>query len=126
MARNGTRRRKGDTAFLVALASGASVKQAAAKAGIGRRTAFRRLAEATVKKRVGEMRAEIIAQAAGRLARISTRAAAELGRLLGSPDARVRLSAAWRVLRLTMQLQATTELDDRLKALEAALGRNKQ
>ena len=54
MAENG--RRKGDDALLLALASGQTVRAA----GIGERTATRRVADPDFRRRVGELRAEMV------------------------------------------------------------------
>src|SRR5262249_42718410 len=56
-AENG--RRRGDNALLLALASGQTVRDAARLAGIGERTATRRLADPAYRRRVAELRAEI-------------------------------------------------------------------
>jgi len=58
MAENG--RRKGDAALLLALASGETVRDAARLAGIGERTATRRLADSTFRRRAVELRAEMM------------------------------------------------------------------
>ena len=66
MAENG--RRKGDAALLLALASGQTLRNAAAAARIGERTATRRMADPTFRRRVAELRAEMVGRAVGRMA----------------------------------------------------------
>ena len=59
------RKRKGDTELLLALACGASVENAAQRAGLSRRTVFRRLAAPAFRAQVAEARAEMVRRAAG-------------------------------------------------------------
>src|SRR4051794_2343058 len=64
MADNG--RQKGDEAL--ALASGQTLRAAAASAHVSERTAARRWADATFRRRVSELRAEMVSRALGRMA----------------------------------------------------------
>ena len=117
MAENG--RRKGDAALLLALASGETVREAARLAGIGERTATRRQADADFRRRVAELRGEMVSRAVGRLADGSTEAVAALRKLLdaGTPPA-VRLGAARAILELGTKLRESVELEQRLADLE--------
>jgi hypothetical protein len=100
MARNGSRREK----FALALAGGRTVTKAAAKAGIGRRTATRWLAEPAMRARVAELRSAMIARAIGRTAAGLALAAGRLRRLVRSKDERVALRAASALLAIGLRV----------------------
>jgi hypothetical protein len=116
MAGNG--RKKGSEALLTALAAGKSVKDAALAAGIGERTARRRLAEPDFARRVAEARAGMLSQALGRLADGMSEAADTLRYLLNARGETVRLSAARSILELGPRLRDAVELELRIAALE--------
>jgi hypothetical protein len=118
MADNGLRKR--DDALALALASGQTLRDAAAGAGIGERTATRRWADATFRRRVQELRAEMTSRALGKLANGQAEAADVLRQLLaaGTPPA-VRLGACRALLELGCKLRESVELETRLTALEA-------
>src|SRR5262245_32721008 len=99
MADNG--RRKRDDALAVSLAGGATLRDAAAAAGIGERTATRRWTDAAFRRRVAELRGEMVGQALGRLADGMAPAADVLRALLGAENSdgeprseKTRLAAA--------------------------------
>jgi hypothetical protein len=114
-------RGKGDDALALALAAGRTLRDAAAGAGIGERTAARRRADPGFRRRVDELRADLVARALGRLADGMTEAADVLRALLaaGTPPA-VRLGAARSLLELGCRLRESVELEARLTALETA------
>jgi hypothetical protein len=114
-------RGKGDDALALALASGQTLRDAAAAAGIGERTASRRWADPAFRRRVDELRADLVARALGRLADGMAEAADVLRALLaaGTPPA-VRLGAARSLLELGCRLRESVELEARLTALETA------
>src|SRR5262245_54806858 len=60
--------RKGGDAFILAMACGCSVKEAARRANIGSTTAYRRITDPAVRKAVAKARQDLIGQAVGRLA----------------------------------------------------------
>jgi hypothetical protein len=124
MADNG--RRKRDDALAVSLAGGATLRDAAAAAGIGERTATRRWADAAFRRRVAELRGEMVGQALGRLADGMAAAADVLRALLGAENSdgeprneKTRLAAAAKLLELGVRLRESVELEERLAALEA-------
>jgi hypothetical protein len=119
MAENG--RRKGDDALLLALASGQTVRDAAHAAGVGERTATRRLSDPTFRQRVAEFRAEMVGRATGRLADGMTAAADTLRQLLSAEGASVRLAAARAILELANRLRQDVDLEQRLLAVEQRL-----
>src|SRR5205823_4390661 len=83
--------RKKDVALALALAAGSGVGAAAEQAGLGRTTAWRRLADPAFRQLVAEMRADFITQAVGRLTHNMTRAADALVAMLDSADERIKL-----------------------------------
>ena len=91
---HGTESTPADVAFIMALANGATVRAAAAGAGISERTAFRRMATPAFRKELALMRAVAFDEAGAQLARASVKAAQVVVALLDSPDPKIRLQAA--------------------------------
>jgi hypothetical protein len=112
-------RRKCDDALLLALAAGQTVRAAAVAAGVGERTATRRLTEPDFRRRLAETRADMVARALGRVAEGMADAADKLRALLAdtTPPA-VRLGAARSLLELGVKLRESVEMEERLAALE--------
>ncbi len=106
-------RRKGDAALLLALAAGQTVRDAARLSGVGERTATRRVADLDFRRRVAELRAEMIDRALGRMADGMADAAATLRRLLSAESESVRLGACRAMLELGVKLREGAELDQR-------------
>jgi hypothetical protein len=98
-------RRRGDAAFIAALAAGASVVAAARQGGISEATAHRRLKEPAIRKAVDDARAEILSRAVAKLTASSTEAAETLRRLLYSDMDFARLAAARSILELGSKLR---------------------
>lgn len=119
MPENG--RRKGDAAFLLALAAGQTACDAALAAGIGERTATRQLADPAFRTRVSELQGEMVARALGHLADGMAEAAETLRALLKAESESVRLGAARSLLELGNKLRESVELEERLAALEGRL-----
>ena len=119
MAHHG--RKNADEALLLALACGATVEHAAAKAGISRRTATRRLDDPEF-RRLQEHKADLVHRSAAALTAGNLEAIKTLLSLLaaGSPPA-VRLGAARAILDLSMRLREAADTEERLAALEAQL-----
>jgi hypothetical protein len=115
-------RRNADEALAAAVASGQTLRDAAAAIGIGERTATRRMADAAFCRRVAELRADMVRRSLGRMADGMSEAADVLRGLLadGIPPA-VRLGAARSMLELTVKLREAVELEQRLAALEQQL-----
>jgi hypothetical protein len=116
MAENG--RRKGEAALLVALASGMTVRDAAVAAGIGERTATRRVTDPGFRRQVAQLRANMVQRALGRLADASVQAVDTLRALLSAEADTVKLGAARAILELGNRLRETVELEERIAALE--------
>jgi hypothetical protein len=114
---------KKDVALAVALAAGSNVSVAAEEAGVGRTTAYRRLADPAFRRLVAEMRAELMAEAVGKLAKTMTRAADTLASILDSANENVRLRGARAVLSLGQRLHESVNLDERIREVEQELAR---
>jgi len=121
MAANGRRRKKDDGLLVAELASGATVRDAAQKAGLSERTAGRRLSDPAFCKLVEDAKREIIARATARLGAFAVHSANALGTLLASEDERVKLSAARWILRLMMMARNHEELERRVVELETRI-----
>lgn len=120
MAENG--RRKGDAAFLVAVATGQTVRDAARSASISERTATRRVAESGFRRHVADLRAEMVGRAMGKLADGMAQAADVLRGLLAAKSESIRLGACRALLELTVKLRENVELEERLRKLEERAG----
>ena len=116
MAENG--RLKGDDTLLLAMAEGRTVREAASVAGVGERTATRRLADPAFRRRVAEARAEMVARALGKMADGMAEAADTLRQLLRAKGESVRLGAARSILELGNKLRESAEIEARLQAVE--------
>jgi transposase len=103
------------------LARGLTVRKAAEKAQVSERTAYNWRKEKSFSARVRELRTELFAEAAGRLAGLNGRAAAKLGKLLKSANERVSLQAAVKVLELGSRLRDDVDFDARLAEVERLL-----
>jgi hypothetical protein len=120
MAQRGKRR--ADETLLLALACGATVEAAAAKAGVSPATAYRRLQEPDFKRRLQELRADMVQRTAGMLTAAGQEGVKTLLALQkeANPPA-TRLGAARAVLELGAKYRADVELEERLAALEQQL-----
>jgi hypothetical protein len=77
MEQNGTH--AGEEELILALAAGATVREAAEQAGVGERTAHQRLADADFRRAVNEARGGMFDAARGRLASLASKAAETFG-----------------------------------------------
>ncbi len=116
------RKRKGDTELALALACGAYPEGAALKAGLSRRTAYRRLADPAFRARVDELRAEMVRRAAGMLTAAGLASVKTFTTLQESAASEaVRLGAARAVIELGCKLRQDAELLERVAAVEGRL-----
>ncbi|HEV3341917.1 MAG TPA: hypothetical protein VG125_16235 [Pirellulales bacterium] len=116
MEQNGTP--VGEEELILALAAGASVREAAEQAGVGERTVYRRLADADFRRAVSEARGRMFDTAFGRLAGLASKAAETLERLMESEKPAVALGAAKAVLEVGPRLRESTEVEERISRLE--------
>ena len=115
-------RRTKDTPLLIALACGASVKNAALKAGVSERTVYRRLADPSFQKQLANFQAELMQQTGARLTTLAAGAVNTLAALLDpSVPFAVRCKAACAVLQLGAEQREQMELEQRLAVLEQRL-----
>jgi len=113
-------------ALIAAMAGGKTVAEAAALAEMGERTAYRRLDDTEVQRRIRETRASMFERAVGRLADSLTAAVDTLVQSLGAENEAVRVRAATAVLDWSMKLREHTDLADRIAQLEARLAAQEQ
>jgi hypothetical protein len=85
---------------------------------VSERTATRRWADAGFRRRVGELRADMVTGALGRLANGMSEAAGVLRQLLTAQSEPVRLGACRALLELALKLRDHVEFEHRLRALE--------
>jgi hypothetical protein len=116
-------RKNADAALLASLAGGATVRKAAARAGVSERTAYRRLREEAFRRRVAQARGDMVSRAVGKLADASARAVDTLRGLLSASSETARLGAARSILELGARLREAGELEERLRHLEERLER---
>jgi len=116
-------RKEADRALLQALACGATVENAARKAGVGERTVYRRLTDPTFRRQVQELRTEMVQRTAGMLTGAglgSVKVLVDLQNDVAVP-AGVRRRSARDVLELGLKFRESAELEQRLAAVEARL-----
>jgi hypothetical protein len=107
---------------MLALACGDTVQAAAQTAGVSERTAYRRLTDPGTRRRVGELRADMVQRTLGKQADSAAEAADTLRKLLTAESDTARLGAARSILELGTKLRESVELEEQLAALEGQLG----
>jgi hypothetical protein len=116
------RKQQSDHAILMALACGATIENAAIKAGVGPGTVNRRLKNPEFAKKLQDVKAGMV----NRTAAILTAAASESVKTLlelQSPNAPpgIRLGAARAIIELGARLRDAAEIQGRIAALEQQL-----
>lgn len=119
MAENGRAERS--HVLILALASGAAVRDAARQSGFSERTIYRRLKDAKFRQRVKSAQANMLERGVAMLADSCCDSVQTLRKALQSPDDRVKISAARSILMLAGRLHQSVELEERLAALESRL-----
>jgi hypothetical protein len=114
--------KQADQALLLALACGATVENAARKAGISERTAYRRLDNAAFVQQLQQVRADMVQRTAGMLTGAGLGAVKTLVELQqdGGVSATVRRRAARDLLELAIKYRET-DLEERVASLEEGL-----
>jgi HEAT repeat protein len=115
-------RKNVDDLLALELAAGRTVADAAQAVSLSERTVYRRLDDPAVRRRVSELREDMIGRAVGQLADASTQAVATLAGLLMAESESVRLQAAKCILDIGMKLRESNELEQRIQALEERSG----
>ena len=118
--------RAAEQVLLTALAFGASVENAARKAGIGERTAYRRLADPDFRARLSQARQEAVVRTAGMLTGAAVGSVKTLVDLQqdASVPAAVRRGAARDVLEMAVKYRESAEMEQRVAAVEDRLSRH--
>jgi transposase len=115
----GSGRHRADETLIASLATGVSIKEAAAQADVGERTAFRRLNDPSFRQRLAETKGRMLEAASAKLASSAGAACEELDRLLKKAKSEsVRLAAARVILEQVLRMRDLVEIDQRLTALE--------
>ncbi|MCK9487488.1 MAG: hypothetical protein M0R73_12460 [Dehalococcoidia bacterium] len=110
---------RGTDALALGVASGLTLKDAAARAGLTQRTAERRRAEPGFEDRVQSLRDRVIDTAIGLLAQGAADAARELRRLTtGARSEHARRAAAMGLLEILLRHTSEDALDRRIADLE--------
>jgi hypothetical protein len=117
----GLGRHSADESLAFALSTGQTMADAASAAGVSLRTAHRRWADPDFRRRVADLRGEVIAQAASRLAATMARAADRLAELVESPDHRTALMAAKAIVSLGLLAREKVDNETLVRELEAKL-----
>ena len=112
-------RQNADEALALAVATGQTLRDAAAAVGIGERTATRRWADDAFRRRVSQLRGEMVGRSLGKLADGMSDAADVLRTLLTAESEPVRLRAAVELLQLGVKLRDAVEIEERVSALES-------
>ncbi len=122
------RGRKGsDEVLLLALACGATIENAAQKAGVSRGTAQRRLKEPAFCQRLSALRADMVQRTAGMLTAASLESVKTLLTLQASAKSEsVCLAAARSLLENARKQREVSDWEERLIALERRLDANSE
>ena len=111
--------KRADAALLLALACGATVENAARKAGMSERTAHRRLADPSFRQQLSQVRNDMVERATGMMTAAALEAVKTLLALQDTAiPAAARLGAARAVIELGLKLREENNLGERLAALE--------
>ena len=114
--------RSGADEVLVSLLAGGTTRQAAAaKAGVGERTVYRRLEDPDFRSRIEQSRADMLARTSAMLTAAGVTATETLLALLAAESDVVKLGAATRILELGGKFRTEEQIEARLAALEAQL-----
>jgi hypothetical protein len=95
--------------------------RAAAEYGVGERTVGLWMADEAFRRRVGDLRGEMVAAALVRMTRSMTSAADTLRRLLKSSNGAVALGSATTLIELTLKLCDAIEMEARVAAIEESI-----
>jgi hypothetical protein len=117
--------KEAEESLLQALVCGATVENAARKAGVSERTAYRRLNDSKFRQRLADLRLEMIQRTAAMLTgagMVSVKTLVDLQQDV-EVSAGVRRHAARDVLEMGLKLRDHSDVEARLAAIEARLAR---
>lgn len=100
------------------VASGASLRAAAASAKVGERTAYSWMADPQFRVHVARLRTRILDRVVGNLVRDALKARSTLRALVERGQDPIKLRAAAKILDVVIKLRDHTEIDARLAAVE--------
>lgn len=116
-------KRSVDDKLLLNLACGATVENAARQVGVSVSTVYRRLNDASFRRRLTALRADMVQRSAGMLTAAAMESVKTLITLQAPvTPAAVRLGAARAVLEIGVKLREAADLEERLAALEERAG----
>jgi hypothetical protein len=106
------------------VATGCRVKEAATELAIPRTTSYRWSRSPSFRLKVGELRAELLGQAVGKISEAATKAVETLAELMQDREQKAadRIAAAKALLTSLQGLSQLGELRDRLTRIEEELG----
>jgi len=107
--------------FALALAKGETVREAAARLGIGETQAYSKANDVKFGRRVDDLRGRFMSEAVGRLAADASKAADRLGKLVDSRNPKIARAAACDLLKLAREMRTTEELQRQLNELRDEL-----
>jgi len=114
-----------DETLIFALACGSTVEAAASKAGVSKRTVYRRLDDPAFRKTLQTIRADMIYRATGMLTASSMEAVKTLLNLMNTGvGSTARLGAAKAILELGLKLRQAQEMEDRMAMIEERLAQS--
>ena len=109
------------TLLALALAAGTPIGDAADQAGLHRRTVERWLKKPAFRRRIADLRSQVVAAALGRLTDNLTRAADTVAALLTDEKSHVRLRAARTLMSFNLRFRDAIDVADRIQNLERDL-----
>jgi hypothetical protein len=110
----------------ILLASGRSIRDAAAETSVGERTIHTWLNEPGFRAAISGLRDRLLAETVGRLTQAATRAAAALEGLLDAESESIRLRAATAILDAMIRAREHGELAARVGELEQRLAESER
>lgn len=124
MAENGVQKtafayQKGDAVLIPALASGMSVKEAAALSSLSERTVTRRLSDSSFRAEVQRVQIELADKVIGALSDGAVEGAKKLKELLSAQSENVQLGAARALVDFGLKLREQAELERLKEEVEA-------
>ena len=106
--------------FVLLIATGSSVSEAAKKARISRSTAHRLMKNEKIQSDICQCRRKCLDEASGKLVAVTSEAAQELAKLIKHKDPQIRLRAIRLLFDSYLKISERESLEQRLHILEKA------